>query len=83
MLGPTLVPGDVVVLDNLPVHKVASMAALVEARLLFCRPIRLVLCPSSKPCLTLWLGLLAKMHKISLTIAATMYIFYETALNTL
>ena len=32
VLGPTLVPGDVVVLDNLPVHKVAGMAALVEAR---------------------------------------------------
>lgn len=41
VLGPTLVPGDVVVLDNLPVHKVAGMAALVEARgarLLFLPP---------------------------------------------
>ena len=32
VLGPTLVPGDVVVLDNLPVHKVAGLAQLVEAR---------------------------------------------------
>lgn len=41
MLGPTLEPGDVIVLDNLPVHKVAGMAALVEARgarLLFLPP---------------------------------------------
>ena len=41
VLGPTLVPGDVVVLDNLSVHKVAGMAALVEARgarLLFLSP---------------------------------------------
>ena len=41
MLGPILVPGDVVVLDNLPVHHVAGMAALVEARgarLLFLPP---------------------------------------------
>jgi transposase len=41
VLGPTLVPGDVVVLDNLPVHKVAGMAARVEARgarLLFLPP---------------------------------------------
>ena len=41
VLGPTLVPGDVVVLDNLPVHKVVGMAALVEergARLLFLPP---------------------------------------------
>ena len=32
VLGPTLVPGDVVVLDNLRVHKVAGLAELVEAR---------------------------------------------------
>ena len=32
VLGPTLVPGDVVVLDNLPAHKVAGLAQLVEAR---------------------------------------------------
>ena len=32
VLGPTLVPGDVVVLDNLPAHKVAGLAARVEAR---------------------------------------------------
>ena len=41
VLGPTLRPGDVVVLDNLPVHHVAGMAALVEARgarLLFLPP---------------------------------------------
>lgn len=41
VLCPTLVPSDVVVLDNLPVHKVAGMAALVEirgARLLFSPP---------------------------------------------
>jgi len=31
-LGPTLVPGDVVVLDNLPAHKMAGLAELVEAR---------------------------------------------------
>ena len=32
MLGPALVPGNVVVLDNLPAHKVAGPAELVEAR---------------------------------------------------
>ena len=33
VLGPTLVPGDVVVpRGNLPVHQVAGMAELVEAR---------------------------------------------------
>ena len=32
MLGPTLVPGDVVVLNNLPAHKVAGLAEIVEAR---------------------------------------------------
>ncbi len=41
VLGPTLVPGDVVVLDNLPAHKVAGLAELVEAhgaRLLYLPP---------------------------------------------
>ena len=41
VLGPTLVLGDVVLPDNLPVHKVADMAALVKARgarLLFLTP---------------------------------------------
>ena len=41
VLGPTLQPGDVVVLDNLSVHHVAGMAELVEARgarLLFLPP---------------------------------------------
>ncbi|QKG58233.1 transposase [Hymenobacter sp. BRD128] len=32
VLGPTLVPGDVVVLDNLPAYKVAGLAEVVEAR---------------------------------------------------
>jgi len=32
VLGPTLKPGDVVVLDNRPAHKVAGLAELVEAR---------------------------------------------------
>ena len=32
VLGPTLRPGDVVVLDNLPAHKVAGLAERVEAR---------------------------------------------------
>ena len=32
VLGPTLVPGDVVVLDNLPAHKVAGLAEVVDAR---------------------------------------------------
>ena len=30
--GPTLVPGDVGVLDNLPAHKVAGLAEIVAAR---------------------------------------------------
>lgn len=41
VLGPTLVPGDVVVLDNLRVHKAPGLAELVEkrgARLLFLPP---------------------------------------------
>ncbi|WP_394331760.1 transposase [Hymenobacter terrenus] len=32
MLGPTLVPDDVVVLDNLPAHNAVGLVALVEAR---------------------------------------------------
>ena len=32
VLGPGLQPGDVVVLDNLSVHKADGLAALVEAR---------------------------------------------------
>ena len=32
VLGPGLQPGDVVVLDNLPVHKAAGLAELVAAR---------------------------------------------------
>jgi hypothetical protein len=31
VLGPTLVSGDVVVLNNMPAHKVAGLAELVEA----------------------------------------------------
>ena len=41
VLGPTLAPGDVVVLDNLRVHKAPGLAELVEkrgARLLFLPP---------------------------------------------
>jgi transposase len=41
VLGPPLVPGDVVILNNLPVHKAARLAVLVEimsARLLFLPP---------------------------------------------
>lgn len=41
VLGPTLCPGDIVVLDNLPVHKAAGLAEIVEkrgARLLFLPP---------------------------------------------
>ena len=32
VLGPGLQPGDVVVLDNLPVHKAEGLAELFEAR---------------------------------------------------
>ena len=32
VLGPTLVPGDLVLLDNLPVHKVGGLAELAETR---------------------------------------------------
>ena len=58
VIGPTLVPGDVVVLDNLPAHKVAGLAQLVEARgarLLYLPPTRPISIPlnslsvSSKP----------------------------------
>lgn len=41
VLGPTLAPGDVVVLDNLPVHKVAGLAEIAHkygARLLYLPP---------------------------------------------
>lgn len=41
VLGPTLVPGDVIVLDNLPAHKVAGLAEMVAAygaRLLYLPP---------------------------------------------
>ena len=38
VLGPSFVPGDVVVLDNLPAHNVAGLAELVEARLLYLPP---------------------------------------------
>ncbi|QKG53328.1 transposase [Hymenobacter sp. BRD67] len=49
VLGPTLVPGDVVVLDNLPTHKVAGLRELVEARgarLLYLPPYSPALNPS-------------------------------------
>ena len=42
--GPTLVPGDVVVLDNLQAHKMAGLAELVEAR-----GARLLYLPSYSP----------------------------------
>jgi transposase len=32
VLGPTLVPGDIVVMDNLAVHKVAGIAQAIQAR---------------------------------------------------
>ena len=32
VLGPTLVPGDVAVPDNLPAHKVAGLSEIVAAR---------------------------------------------------
>lgn len=32
VLGPTLVPGDIVVMDNLAVHKVAGVAEALQAR---------------------------------------------------
>jgi transposase len=32
VLTPTLRPGDILLMDNLPTHKVAGIAALVEAR---------------------------------------------------
>lgn len=32
VLGPTLRPGDVVGLDNLPAHRVTGLAELMEAR---------------------------------------------------
>ena len=38
VLGPTLVPGDVVVLDNLPAHKVAELVEAHGARLLYLPP---------------------------------------------
>jgi len=31
-LAPTLGPGDIVIMDNLPAHKVAGVAAAIEAR---------------------------------------------------
>jgi hypothetical protein len=43
VLAPTLKPGDVIVLDNLSVHKVPGIREAVEAagaRLLICHPIR-------------------------------------------
>ena len=32
MLAPTLAAGDIVVMDNLPAHKVAGVRELIEAR---------------------------------------------------
>ena len=52
VLGPTLVPGDVVVLDNLPAHKVAGLAERVEAcgaRLLYLPPCSLDFNPLNSP----------------------------------
>ena len=44
VLGPTLRSGDVVVLDNLPAHKVAGLAEVVEVR-----GARLLYLPSYSP----------------------------------
>lgn len=52
VLGPTLRPGDAVVLDNLPAHKVAGLAEVVEARgarLLYLPPTRPISTPSNWP----------------------------------
>ena len=42
VLAPTLRPGDVVVMDNLPTHKVAGVRAAIEAVRVAgcCRPVR-------------------------------------------
>ena len=59
VFGPTLVPGDVVVLDNLPAHKVAGLAELVEARgpaCCTCRPTRPILTPLNSPLTSSKLG---------------------------
>src|SRR6266699_3163843 len=58
-LIPTLTPGDIVIMDNLPAHKVAGVREIIEAvgaRLVSCRPTRPTSTrsnnssPSSKPC---------------------------------
>ena len=58
-LAPTLQPGDIVILDNLPAHKSAAAEATIRARALgsyFCRPIAPTsiqsrwVSPSSRPC---------------------------------
>ncbi|RTQ45298.1 hypothetical protein EJV47_25815 [Hymenobacter gummosus] len=50
ILGPTLRASDVVVLDNLPTHKVEGLAALVEQRAsCTCRRTRLTSTPSNSP----------------------------------
>ena len=57
--GPTLVPGDVVVLDNLQAHKMAGLAELVEARGAACctyHPSRPILTPLNSPSASSKLG---------------------------
>ncbi len=52
VLGPRLEPGEVVVLDNLPAHKVAGVRELIEARgaqLLYLPPYSPTSIPSSQP----------------------------------
>jgi hypothetical protein len=52
VLCPRLQPGQVVVMDNLPAHKVEGVRSRIEAvgaELLFLPPIRLTSIPSSKP----------------------------------
>jgi transposase len=51
-LVPTLKRGDIVAVDNLPVHRVAGIAEAIKdagATLVFCRPIRLTSTPSRRP----------------------------------
>lgn len=59
VLVPELSPGDIVVMDNLPAHKVVGVRQAIEAagaHLRYCRPIPLTLTPSrwrsqnSRPC---------------------------------
>jgi transposase len=77
VLGPRLRPGQVVVMDNLSVHKVAGVRATIEAR-----GARLVYLPRYSPDLNPIEACWSKVKTVLRTLAARTYDALDAALTT-